>query len=160
MVSARLAERRWWLAVRMTAAAAVWSLGLALAGLLVPAYSGDSTSNGVATLTEQTLVQNQGVWALVLIIVPLIACGMVAAAMVYRRREDARWAAPAARAAIGGLALVALLAITSVGAFMVPAVVLLALSLRLAPGWGEVRARPGPQGAEPAETRGGLATGS
>ena len=38
--------------------------------------------------------------------------------------------------------LVALLAITSVGAFILPAAALLALSVRLAPGWGDVRAHP------------------
>ena len=159
-MSARLAERRWWLAVRMTTVASVWSLGLVLAALLVPALDGDTTSAGVATLTEQTLVQNQGVWALALVIVPLIACGVVAAAMVYRRREDARWALPAAWSAIGVLAVVALLAITSVGAFMVPAVALLAMSVRLAPGWGDVRSQPAARGSEAADGAGSLAAGS
>jgi len=144
----------------MTAAAGIWSLGLVLAALLIPAYNGDSTSDGVATLSEQTLVQNRGLLALVLVVVPLIACGVVAAAMVYRRRQDARWAVPAAWTAIGVLVLVALLAITSVGAFMVPVVVLLVLSVRLAPGWGDVRAQPARRGAEAADGSGGLAAGS
>lgn len=159
-MSATVAERRWLLAVRMTAAAAVWSLGLVLAAVLVPAYPGDSTSAGVATLSEQTLVQNEGLWSLALVLVPLIACAVVAVAMVHRRRDDARWAVPAAWAAIGVLGLVALLAITSLGAFMVPVAVLLALTVRTAPGWGDVRARPGSRASEAASGSGGLATGS
>lgn len=159
-MSARLAERRWQLAVRLTAAAGVCSLGLLLAALLLPTSDGDTTSAGVATLTEQTLVQNQGVWALLLVAVPLIACGVVARALVQRRRADARWALPTAWSAIGVLALVALLAITSVGAFMLPVAVLLGLSVRLAPGWGDVRAQPAPRDAEAADGSGGLATGS
>jgi hypothetical protein len=159
-MSARLAERRWRLAIRMTAAAAVCSLGLLLAAVLLPTSGSDTTSQGVATLTQETFVQSQGVWALALVALPLLATGVVAAAVVYRRRDDARWARPAAWAAIGVLGLVALLAITSVGAFMVPVAVLLALSARLAPGWGDVRARPAPRGAEAADGSGGLATGS
>jgi hypothetical protein len=143
-MSASLAERRWLLAVRLTAAAAVWSFGLVLAAVLVPAYAGDTTSDGVATLSQLTLVQSQGGWALLLVAVPLAACAVVAAAMVHRRREDARWALPAAWSAIGVLGLIALLSITSVGAFMVPVIVLLVLSVRLAPGWGDVRAQPVP----------------
>jgi hypothetical protein len=41
--------------------------------------------------------------------------------------------------AAGVLAAVALLGIASVGAFVLPAAALLALSVRLAPGWGDVR---------------------
>ena len=140
-MSASAAERRWLWAVRLIAAAAVWSLGLVLAAVLVPAYDGDTTVDGVATLTEQTLVQNQGAWALGLVVLPLVVSALVATAVVLRRRRDARWAVPAARAVIGVLALVALLAITSVGAFMVPVCVLLAAGVRLAPGWGDVRVR-------------------
>jgi hypothetical protein len=140
-MSADVAERRWWLAARMTGAAMVWSLGLLLAALLVPTYGAESSSpdNGV-TLTQVTLIQAKGAWGLVLVAVPVIASVLVALAMVFRRREDARWASPAAWSAIGVLALVALLGITSVGAFMLPAAALLALSVRLAPAWGDVRA--------------------
>src|ERR1700758_2241008 len=159
-MSARLAERRWQLAVRLTAAAGVCSLGLLLAALLLPTSGSDTTSEGVATLTQETLVQSHGAWALALVTVPLLATAVVAAAIVYRRRDDARWAAPAAWAAIGVLALLALLSITSVGAFMVPIAALLVLSVRLAPGRGDVRARPAPRDAEPADGSRGLATGA
>jgi hypothetical protein len=159
-MSARLAERRWQLAIRLTAAAAVCSLGLLLAAVLLPTSGGDTTSQGVATLTQETFVQSHGAWALALIAVPLLATGVVAAAVVYRRRDDARWARPAAWTAIGVLAVLALLSITSVGAFMVPVAVLLVLSVRLAPGWGDVRARPASRGAEAADGSESLATGS
>jgi multisubunit Na+/H+ antiporter MnhB subunit len=142
-MSADVAERRWWLAVRMAGAAMVWSLGLLLAALLVPTYDVESSSpDAGVTLTQVTLIQGNGAWALVLVAVPVIASVLVAVAMVFRRREDPRWASPAAWSAIGVLALVALLGITSVGAFMLPVAALLALSVRLAPGWGDVRAHP------------------
>lgn len=148
-----MAERRWQWAVRLTAAAGVCSLGLLLAALLLPTYSGNTTSDGVATLTQETLVQSQGLWALLVVAVPLIASGVVATALVRRRRDDARWAAPVAWSAVGALAVVAVLAITSVGGFMLFVAVLLALGVRVAPGWGDVR-------VESAPTDGGLATGS
>ncbi|HWD74044.1 MAG TPA: hypothetical protein VG371_02830 [Solirubrobacteraceae bacterium] len=142
-MSADVAERRWRLAVRMTAAAIVWSLGLLLAALLVPAYGTESSSpdTGV-TLTQVTLIQAKGAWALVLVAVPVITSALVAVGLVFRHREDAPWAAPVAWSAVGVLAVVALLGITSVGAFMLPTAALLALSVRLAPGWGDVRAHP------------------
>jgi hypothetical protein len=159
-MSASLAERRWRLAVRMNAAAAVWSLGLLLAAVLVPAEGEQTVSSGEATLTQQTLVQSSGASALLLVAVPLIASVVVAVAMVHRRREDPAWALPAAWSAVGVLAVVALLGITSVGAFMVPAAILLSLSVRLAPGRGDVRARPVPRNAEGGGDAGDLATGS
>ncbi len=159
-MSARLAERRWRLAVRMTAAAGVWSLGLLVTALLVPAVGGQTTSAGEATLFQETLVESQGVWGLVLAVVPVLASAVVAAALVYRRREDPGWAVPAAWSAVGVLALIAVLAITSVGAFMVPAAVLLALSVRLAPGWGDVRTQLTRGGAEGADGSGRLPPGS
>jgi hypothetical protein len=94
------------------------------------------------TLTRVTLVQSRGVWALVVVTVPLVASAAVAVSMVVRRRRAARWSEPAGWTAIGVVAIVALLAITSVGAFLVPVLVLLALSVRLAPGWGDVRVHP------------------
>lgn len=142
-MSARVAERRWWLAVRLTAAAIVWSLGLLIAAVVIPAYNGQTTSpaTGTTTVTRLTLVQSKGLWALGLVLVPLLAAGVVAAALAARRRDDARWSRPAAWGAVGVLAVVCLLGITSVGALMVPAAVALAVGVRLAPGWGDLRAR-------------------
>lgn len=142
-MSAQVAARRWQLAVRMMVVASVWSLGLLLAALLVPAYNGntDSQQNGV-TLTRLTLVQDKGAWALALVAVPVLASAAVAAAIVYRRRDDAVWAAPVAWTAVGVLTVVSLLGITTLGAFMLPVAVVLALSVRLAPGWGDVRVVP------------------
>ncbi|HZE04477.1 MAG TPA: hypothetical protein VE127_04585 [Solirubrobacteraceae bacterium] len=142
-MSASVAERRWWLVLRLVAGSAVWSLGLVLVALLVPVDNGETLSarDGV-TLTRETLIQSRGAGALALALAPLIACGLVAAAVLFRRRADARWAAPVAWTAVGGLAVVAVLGITSVGAFMLPVAVALAFGARLAPGWGDVRAHP------------------
>lgn len=142
-MSASVAERRWGLAVRLIAGGAVWSLGLALVAVLVPVYNGETVSalNGV-TLTRETLLQSRGVFGLALALAPLIVCGVVATGVALRRRDDARWGTPAAWTAVGGLSVVAVLGITSVGAFMLPVAVVLALGVRLAPGWGDVRAHP------------------
>lgn len=141
-MSARVAERRWRLAVRLTVAAAVWALGLLLAAVLVPAYDGQTTSpaTGTTTVTRLTLVQSKGLWAVGLVLVPLLAAGLVAAALAARRRNDAGWSRPVAWGVVGVLAVVCLLGITSVGAFMAPVAVALALGVRLAPGRGDVRA--------------------
>ena len=138
----------------MTAAAGVCAFGLLLAALVLPTSGADSTSEGVATLSQETFFEAQGAWALALVAVPLLATGAVAAAIVHRRRDDAHWADPVAWSALGVLALLALLSITSVGAFMVPIGVLLTLSVRLAPGWGDVRVTPAPHGGEPADGAG------
>lgn len=142
-MSASVAERRWGLAVRLIAGGAVWSLGLALVAVLVPVYNGETVSalSGV-TLTRETLLQSRGASGLALALAPLIACGVVAAGVAWRRRDNARWGAPAAWTAVGGLTIVAVLGITSIGAFMLPVAVALGLGVRLAPGWGDVRAQP------------------
>jgi hypothetical protein len=94
-----MTARRWRLAVRLNVVAVVWSAGLVLAGLLVPAYTSNSTSdlNGV-TLTRSTLAQESGVRAMALVAVPLLACVVVLWAICARRAARAgapRWRARA-----------------------------------------------------------------
>lgn len=141
-MSARVAARRWWLAVRLMTVAAIWSLGLLLAGVLVPAYDGSTVSADGVTLIRQTLVQNRGAWVLAVIAAPALASAVVAVAVTRRRRDDVAWGPAVAWTAIAVLVVVALLGITTLGAFMLPVAVVLAVSVRLAPGWGDVRAEP------------------
>jgi hypothetical protein len=131
---AQAASRRWQLAVRLSVAALVWSLGLVLAALLVPTYASETSSAAAGlTLSRATLAQSQGAWAVVLVTVPALVSVTVAAAMLYRRREGANWSGPVAWTAIGLLAIESLLGILSVGAFMLPVAILLALTVRLVP---------------------------
>jgi hypothetical protein len=133
-MSPRVASRRWSLAVRLTAVALVWSLGLIIAAALVPAYGTEASSqiDGV-TLTNSTLLQDKGAGALVLVMIPVLVSVIVVIAMRFRRRQDAAWSGRVAWTAIGALTVESLLGIATVGAFMLPVAILLALSMRLVP---------------------------
>jgi hypothetical protein len=141
-MSTRVQERRWSLAVRFTVAALVWSVGLVLAALFVSSYHGETSSsvNGLS-LHSSTLVQVHGLSALVLVAVPVIASLLVGGALWRRHRAGDAWSERLAWLVIAALAIVAVLAITYVGAFMIPVVVLLGLSSRL------VRTPPGVSGS-------------
>ncbi|HEY3729156.1 MAG TPA: hypothetical protein VGL51_18410 [Solirubrobacteraceae bacterium] len=133
-MSPNVARARWRLAVRLITAALVWSLGLVLAALLVPAYDGQTvTSSRGLSLTSATLVQVHGAKALILAAIPTVA-SIVVGVVVYRRRATgARWTEIAAWTTVAALGVVALLGILSIGAFMIPVVILLGLSVRLVP---------------------------
>jgi hypothetical protein len=131
-----MAARRWRVARRLGVVALVWSAGLVLAALFVPAYTSSTTSevNGV-TLTRSTLAQENGARAIVLVAVPVLACVVVLWA-ISARRAGARWGAPVAWAGVGLVALEALVGILTIGAFILPAAILLAAAVRLAAGGG------------------------
>jgi len=96
-MSAGVLERRWQLAIRLTVAGLVWSVGLVLAALLIGAYSGRTVSSA-------------------------------------RHHRRSAWSGPVAWAAVAVLAVEAILGIASFGAFLIPMVILLGLSVRLVPG--------------------------
>jgi hypothetical protein len=132
-MSSSVASRRWRLAVRLTAAALAWSLGVVLAALLVPAYDTSSSSSQGLTLTRATLVERHGARALILVVIPMLVSIVVAVAIYERHRGGPRWNAPVAWVAIGLLAAETLLGSATLGAFIAPVVILLALSFRLVP---------------------------
>jgi hypothetical protein len=133
---ARTASHRWRLAVRLSVAALVWSLGLVLAGLFARVYSTSSTSdvNGV-TLSGSTLVQVNGIRALVLMAVPLVASVVVAWAL-RARRAGARRSTLVAWSAVAVVAAETVVGMMSIGVFILPVTVLLALAVRAAPSPG------------------------
>lgn len=160
-MSARAASDQWRLAVRLSVAAFVWSLGLVVAALFAPVYSTASTSpdvNGV-TLGSASLVQENGAWVLILVGIPAAASAVVMLAL-RARRSGARWGAPLAWTAIGLLTAEALVGMMTIGLFIVPAIVLLVAATRRAPGAGappdratrKSRRTPGP-GTSPSEVR-------
>jgi uncharacterized membrane protein YhaH (DUF805 family) len=146
-VSTSVARNRWRLAVRLTAAALIWSLGLVVAAALVPTYGGQTVSNSDGlTLTARTAVQVHGLKAVIVVAVPVVMTLVVAWALYRRRLDDWRFSGPVAWTAIVVVAMVAVLGIPSVGLFMLPVAVLLALAARLVVGPQGVRpepARPG-----------------
>jgi hypothetical protein len=128
-------ERRWQLAIRLTVAGAIWSVGLLLAAFLIGAYTGQTVSSDAGvTLTTRTFVQVNGLSALVLVAIPTVACMIVGAALRHRHHRRSVWSGPVAWAAVAVLAVEAVLGIASFGAFLIPVVVLLGLSVRLVPG--------------------------
>jgi hypothetical protein len=149
-----MAARRWRVATRLGVVALVWSSGLVLAALFVPAYTSDSTSgvNGV-TITRSTLAQENGARAIVLVAVPVLACIVVLWA-IRARRGGARWATPVAWAGVGLVAAEALVGILTIGAFILPAVILLAMAVPLAPG------PPAPGGGGTGDVSAAAATGT
>ncbi|HXD66329.1 MAG TPA: hypothetical protein VNV17_17040, partial [Solirubrobacteraceae bacterium] len=76
-------------AMRLSAAALVWSAGLLVAALVWPAYSTSAMSGDGVTLGHATLVQAHGARALLLMAIPLMMSGVVFAAM-WMRRAGAR----------------------------------------------------------------------
>jgi hypothetical protein len=134
-MSERVTGRRWQLAIRLTVAALVWSVGLVLAALLLGSYTGQTVSSDTGvTLTTRTFVEVNGLGSLVLVAIPLVACLSAGAALWHRHQRQPAWSGPAAWAAVAVVTVEAALGIATIGAFLTPVVVLLALSVRLIPG--------------------------
>ena len=98
--------------------AAVYAAALIVGGFLVPVYeSTSSSSSGVVTTGSQTLVGMNGSWAVVVLSVPLLATVLVAAAL---RLRSWRGSVPFAWAVTGVLGALNLLAMLSIGVFVLP----------------------------------------
>jgi hypothetical protein len=108
----------------------IWSLGLLVAALVLPAYDQAQATPAGPTFDTVTLVHENGGWVLIPVAVPAILCAVVGLALRRRRRTIA-WAA------IGALAAFALLLIASIGAFIVPVVALLAWATAATPATGD-----------------------
>jgi hypothetical protein len=119
-------------ATRLSAAALVWSAGLVLAALVWPAYSTSAMSGDGVTLGHATLVQAHGAGALLLMAIPLVMSGVVLAAMRMRRAgvRWAGWAGVASWTAIGVLAIESVAGIATIGLFILPVPILLAIATR------------------------------
>ncbi|MGZ4177167.1 MAG: hypothetical protein ACXVE4_15690 [Solirubrobacteraceae bacterium] len=159
-MSARMVSRRWHLAVRLNVLALVWSAGLVLAALLVPVSSQATASAGVdgVTLTQSTLLEVNGARALAVVAVPSLVSVVVLWA-IRARRHGARWGGPLAWVAVGVLTAEAVLGILTIGGFILPAVILLAAAVRLAPGHGDAGSDAG-AGAARGEAPADLTAGS
>jgi hypothetical protein len=125
-------DRRNRLASRLVLIAAAWSLGLLIAASVLPVYNGESISNrdGV-TFTSTTLVASQGAWVLIPTAIPLLFCAAVWLALRRKRGGDDKLGGRVAWLAIALLCVFALLAILSIGGFVIPVVVLLARAAML-----------------------------
>lgn len=120
--------------LRLCAAAIAWSLALILAAFVAPAYHGERSSSTGATIhTSATLVHVNGTWVLIPVAVPALLALVVLAALALRWR-------PVAVTAVIALAGFNVLAMFSIGVFVLPATVLL--------GWAVFKV-PRPQRRQP-----------
>jgi hypothetical protein len=127
-VTPRVAQRRRQLAIRLTAAALTWGVGLLLSALVLPVYNGQTIvdANGL-TLTTATYVQRNGAWVLVGIGLPAVAAVAAGLAIARPGRRAARWA----WLAVGLTWAVGLVTVVNAGGLLLVAAVLTSLALRL-----------------------------
>jgi hypothetical protein len=104
-----------------------WGAGLVAAALLVPVYSSTgASSSGTVTNGSATLVSVNGWTALMLASAPL--AGTLVAGYALRRRAGQDGAGVLAWAVTGLLALFTVAAILSIGVFVLPVTVALAVA--------------------------------
>jgi hypothetical protein len=125
------------------ALAVLWSAGLLVAAVTVPVYAVDSGAAGadgglVTSSGSATLVGANGSGVLAVAVAPLVASVLVGALLTARPRD--RVARTVAWAVVGLLAGLAVLGLASVGLFVLPVVVALAVA---------TDARPLPAAAQP-----------
>lgn len=117
--------------VWLLGSAAIWSVGLVVAGLVVPLYSTSSSTavNGSTGSTgsiqvragpSATLLQVNGMKVLVLLGIPLAVVVLVAGALRLRRRHLARWPGFVAWTLAGVLDCFAILGLMTIGPFVAP----------------------------------------
>jgi uncharacterized membrane protein YhaH (DUF805 family) len=123
--------RRNRLAMRLVFLAAIWSLGLLAAALVLPIYNTTTVSADGTTFTTVTLVAGQGAWVLIPIGVPLVITVVVALALRRKRAHSPALSGRIAWAAVALLAAFAAFSILSIGGFVIPVAVALAAAARL-----------------------------
>jgi hypothetical protein len=126
----------------MLASAAAWAVGIVVAVLTVPLYSGGSISGTTSatgdrtftttiTSSHATLVQVNGPRILIPIAVPVLAVALVAAALSHRRRAGKAGPGLVATTVLLLLGAGTLVAMLSIGVFVLPVdALLLAACLR------------------------------
>lgn len=105
-------------------AAFAWSLVLIAGALVVPVYS------GAGFASQRTLVAVNGLWVLELVSVPALVTVFVSAALYRKGARDSRVASVAAWVALAALAAFNLVAMFSIGIFILPVTLLLVWAVR------------------------------
>jgi hypothetical protein len=132
-------KARGWLAFGFGAGAVLWSLGLVLAALIVPAYSGESCEagpGGAATcgaLPSETLVGANGWFVVELLLAVALVAALAFWALHVRCARGSEHALAAAVFCIVVLAVFSFLTGFSIGLFVFPVVLLLIVSAALTP---------------------------
>lgn len=102
--------------------AALWSLGLVAAGFFVTAYS---SSNGPG----QTLVQQNGLHVVAVLLIPFVAVGIVAIALSRRRSLRKSGVGMLVWIIFGLLAMLVILGAFTIGPFIGPVAVFVAVAI-------------------------------
>jgi hypothetical protein len=118
--------------------AALYATAFLLVGAFVPTYSSTSsseTSNGVPTHSSSsaTMVAVNGMRVLFVLALPLVAVGLVWVSVMWRRRHGHLDVRVLAWVVVGLLGVMSILAMLSVGIFIMPLVMLLAAACAKAP---------------------------
>lgn len=119
--------------------AAIWSVGLIVAAVVVPVYQSTSVSSSVSSSTtggtalehpqlehqvvtesSATLVQENGLRVLALVGIPLLAVAVVSRSLWRRRVNARRGAGPVAWTVVGLLGAFTLVSMLSIGIFVLP----------------------------------------
>jgi hypothetical protein len=117
--------------------AVVWSVGLLVAALTLPAYSGSTSStssDGTVTesTTTSTLVEVNGREVLVVLAFPLLASLAVSAILAERRRATERlfpWLDAGAWVVVAACGALVVLGAASIGLFVLPVAAALAVAV-------------------------------
>lgn len=118
----------------LTVAAFAWSVALVAAAAWLPVYGSSSASSAGAHFSGSlTLVQVNGLWALVPMGVPLIVVVLAWAALYRKCSRGSRLAGYVAGGLLAVLLAGCLVALASVGLFIVPVAVLLARAVVITP---------------------------
>jgi hypothetical protein len=121
----------------LTAAAFCWALAIVAGAFVVPVYSGVSESSDGSTTIRRTfsstLVDENGLAVLIPLAVPVAMVVLVWFALHRRCSRGRVWAGSVAWAAIWMLGVFSFLTSASVGAILIPIVLMLVVAALLAP---------------------------
>jgi cytochrome bd-type quinol oxidase subunit 2 len=108
---------------------AVWGIGLLVAAVWAPAYQSSSlSSSGVPPNGTATLVQENGTGVLAPVALPLLGVVFVTLALWRRRRRARPGAGTVPWVVLAGVAAITLLSMLTIGPFLLPVTVSLAVA--------------------------------
>ena len=112
----------------LTVLAFVWSVGLLVAALVVPVYSCSGSCSGGGTL-----VGGNGLGVLLVLAMPVVLTAVVWTALWRKCSHGGRTSSCVAWLGVSVLSVLCLLAVLSIGIFVVPVAVLLACAVSSTP---------------------------
>lgn len=133
-MAARADTRRGLWAFWLTVTAFAWALGVVAAALVVPLYTGESSTVAGETVgTTSTLIDENGLGVLVPVALPAVLTLLVWLALHHKCSRGSRRSAEAAWWLVGVLGIFVLLAGFTIGMFVAPVALLLAAAAWLTP---------------------------